>query len=66
MGPTKPSYPFGLSQPLSALTTPGGAMIETRCYLDRPNKSQPTPALGPGWRAFKVGFVRVWGGRTFQ
>jgi cytoskeletal protein CcmA (bactofilin family) len=50
------------------LTIRGGAIIEGRCYFE-PTEQVEAPLERwerPGWRAFKVGFAKVWRGRIFQ
>jgi cytoskeletal protein CcmA (bactofilin family) len=50
------------------LTIRGGAILEGRCYF-APAKQVERPLEQwerTGWRAFKVGFAKVWRSRIFQ
>lgn len=49
------------------LTIRGGAIIEGRCYFERPEQVEAPLERWerPGWQAFKVGFAKVWRGRIF-
>ena len=50
-----------------ALTIRGGAIIEGRCYFEGPEQVEaPDHWEHFGWQAFKVGFSRIWRGRTVQ
>jgi hypothetical protein len=48
-----------------SLTIRGGAIIEGRCYFEPPAQDEASPERWEpvGWRAFKVGFAKVWRAR---
>ena len=47
-----------------ALTIRGGAIVEGRCYFERPERPAERWER-PGWQAFKLGFAKVWRAGSF-